>query len=100
MAVNMAPFTLAQMMVCVWGGFAPHFVTADEQPRSDLFADIMKASEKCHPKIPPLPISTHAATIAITSPQSKYVLICCLALTNYLISNYLLPSEPVNLNWK
>lgn len=39
-----------------------------------------------------------AVTIAITSPQSKYVIICCPALTTHLISNYLLPIEPVNLN--
>lgn len=46
-------FGIACWNVCV-GLFASHFVTADEQLQSDLFTDIKKASEKCHPKIPPL----------------------------------------------
>lgn len=81
------------------GLFTSHFVTADEQPRSDLFADIKKASEKCHqdPTTSDIRRDERTVTIAITSPQSKYVIMCCPALTNYLISNYLLPSEPLNL---
>lgn len=51
--VDSSHFRIACWNVCV-GLFASHFVTADEQLRSDLFTDIKKASEKCHPKIPPL----------------------------------------------
>lgn len=83
------------------GLFVSHFVKADEQLRSDFLADITKASEKCHPKSPTtsdMCRDARASTIAITSSQSKYLLICRPALTIYFISNYLLPIEPVNLS--
>lgn len=86
--------------MCV-GLFASHFVTADEQWRSDWFRHIKKASEKCHVKIPPPLIS--AKTLRLLQLQSQtlsqntslFVIPC---VNYYPISNSLLPVLPSDLN--